>query len=502
MTSLNPSGAATTDAGSRLVSRRALLAGAGVVAAGAVGGSIWYERGRGTSALTVARWQARRGARYFIAHRGAGDVVPEHTVASYEAALGWGAQAIEVSTSSTADGVLICMHDLTYDRTTTGKGLIHAQPSSVLTGIGVTQPQLGPKWSSAPLTPIPLLDDILTRIGGRTVLCIEAKRDEDYDAVVAMIAKHGLRSSVVIKLFHRSTKISAAKAAGYPVFVYFGGADVSEQTIGAAARNLDHTRDCLVLPTTTTAGELPDAVVTAAVRTGVPTWVYPVHRRSEADRYYALGASGIVTSSVGYSSAVIAPTRSDNWSTGAVAAGQISRDPVGLGHAPLWRPGGVLTLARRNIGQHFLLLGQFSPVILPSYTIQFDARWDQLSKDPNANLTLAFGQPDDRYYQHRLGTSNGFHAIARIDGSLQLFRHQIGQPAGIQLGQSVPTPAPVPGQWMQFSLRVDPAGLTWRRSGGPLAGITVDDATPHGGYLHIGRSSDDGALSFRNFSVF
>ena len=65
----------------------------------------------------------RRKAPYFIAHRGTGDVVPEHTLPSYQTALDWGAQAIEISVVGTADDEVYCLHDLTLDRTTTETGL-------------------------------------------------------------------------------------------------------------------------------------------------------------------------------------------------------------------------------------------------------------------------------------------------------------------------------------------------------------------------------------------
>lgn len=495
------------DFGDRPVSRRALLGGGGLVAAGAVaGGSLWYERTGQASTLTVAQWQAERGAHYFIAHRGAGDVLPEHTLPAYEAALRWGAQAIEISTSATSDGVLICMHDLTYDRTTNGKGVIADQPSSVLTNIGVTQPQLGPKWARAPLTPIPRLDDVLRRLGARAVLCIEAKRDLDYDALVAMIDKHRLQRSVVIKLFHTSSKIAQAKAAGYPLFVYLGSSDLSSKTINSVAAGLDRARDCLVIPTTDRTGPVTDATVRTAVDTAIPTWVYPVHRRVEADRFFGLGVAGVITSSVGYSRQRIAPARSDDWASGAITAGQLSRDPSAPVFAPTWRTDGALTLAGHSIGQHFLCLGQLGKIgsDRARYTIQFDARWDQLPTDREANLSLAFGHADDSYYQHRLGLTAGYHAIQRATGSLELYRHVAGSTVGIQLASPVPTTAPAEGVWTHFTLQVDPTSITWRLGDNPTQSIVVDDDGSHGshlGYVHIGRSSDDGALSFRGLRV-
>ena len=53
-----------------------------------------------------------------IAHRGASAYAPEHTLAAYRLALTMGADFVEPDLQITRDGVLICMHDTTLERTT------------------------------------------------------------------------------------------------------------------------------------------------------------------------------------------------------------------------------------------------------------------------------------------------------------------------------------------------------------------------------------------------
>lgn len=53
-----------------------------------------------------------------IAHRGASFDAPEHTLAAYQLALRQGADFVEPDLQLTKDGVLICMHDSTLERTT------------------------------------------------------------------------------------------------------------------------------------------------------------------------------------------------------------------------------------------------------------------------------------------------------------------------------------------------------------------------------------------------
>lgn len=53
-----------------------------------------------------------------IAHRGASGYAPEHTLAAYELALKQGADFVEPDLQMTKDGVLVCLHDTSLERTT------------------------------------------------------------------------------------------------------------------------------------------------------------------------------------------------------------------------------------------------------------------------------------------------------------------------------------------------------------------------------------------------
>ena len=53
-----------------------------------------------------------------VAHRGASAYAPEHTIAAYRLALEQGADFVEQDLQISKDGVLVCLHDLTLERTT------------------------------------------------------------------------------------------------------------------------------------------------------------------------------------------------------------------------------------------------------------------------------------------------------------------------------------------------------------------------------------------------
>lgn len=58
------------------------------------------------------------GRKAVVAHRGASSYAPEHTIAAYTLAMQQRADFVEQDLAVTKDGVLVCIHDLTLERTT------------------------------------------------------------------------------------------------------------------------------------------------------------------------------------------------------------------------------------------------------------------------------------------------------------------------------------------------------------------------------------------------
>src|SRR5262245_8809484 len=58
------------------------------------------------------------GKKILVAHRGASSYAPEHTIAAYRLAIEQRADYVEQDLQITKDGVLVCLHDLTLERTT------------------------------------------------------------------------------------------------------------------------------------------------------------------------------------------------------------------------------------------------------------------------------------------------------------------------------------------------------------------------------------------------
>jgi glycerophosphoryl diester phosphodiesterase len=70
-----------------------------------------------------------------VAHRGASDTEPEHTLAAYLEAIEVGADALECDVRMTADGHLVCVHDRRVNRTSDGNGLVSTLELAQLEGL-------------------------------------------------------------------------------------------------------------------------------------------------------------------------------------------------------------------------------------------------------------------------------------------------------------------------------------------------------------------------------
>lgn len=493
------------------IPRRTLLtvgaaaAGGAVVGAGAMAAILKtpaVDPGRVSAKprVTFESWRASRQPPYYIAHRGAADVAPEHTLPGYQTALEWGAEAIEISVVRSSDNEIFCLHDLSLDRTTNATGAAALKSGSAMAEARVRVPRLGPRWAGSNMPRLPKLQEVLDVLGGHAVLCIEAKDDSAYPAMVKIIETAGLRDTVMIKLPGTAVdRMKVAKGAEYPIFAYFGNpSEVSTKGIVRLGKQLSPETDAMILPSRTTKGSFSTDLIRKAVDTGIPVWLAPVHRRHEVKSFGRLGVEGFVSPDLGYLTRAEPVQRVDKWESGGLATGELTLEPTVEAYGLHWEEEGAIGLDLRN-RPAFLMLGEFCPIETLSYRISFDAAFDPLPTDTWQHLSIAFGHADDRYYQHRLGNANGFHAQLRADGSMNLYAHVEGDPNGQPLTPTRATPPLKAGLWSRLTLDVTPEVIRWSRDDGGF--VEARDARFRGGYFHIGRSGTDGKLKIRNLSV-
>jgi glycerophosphoryl diester phosphodiesterase len=190
---------------------------------------------------------------WVIAHRGASAYAPENTVPAFTKAIAQGATFVEIDVQRTKDGVIVCLHDLTLDRTTdvaqrfpdrarpTGTPAADNAPRFWLedfTSDEVRQLDAG-RWFDEDFadTRIPTFAETIAAVRGRTGLYIELKAPERYPGIERQILDelktHGLdrqnadpSTPILIQSFtDASLERFAALESGLPIHLLFSVRD-------------------------------------------------------------------------------------------------------------------------------------------------------------------------------------------------------------------------------------------------------------------------------------
>ncbi|MDP2792273.1 MAG: glycerophosphodiester phosphodiesterase family protein, partial [Rectinemataceae bacterium] len=137
---------------------------------------------------------------HWQAHRGGGlHDRPDNTIAAFEYA--WGLGGIpEADVQPTRDGVLVCLHDATLERTTDAAGALARIPVAELEYASVSGLDAGSRFSSGYAGQrVPRLADVLALMEGHPEreIYLDLKM-EDLDRLAALIDRHGLSGRVYV----------------------------------------------------------------------------------------------------------------------------------------------------------------------------------------------------------------------------------------------------------------------------------------------------------------
>jgi glycerophosphoryl diester phosphodiesterase len=105
-----------------------------------------------------------------VGHRGTIIWGPENTIAAFKAAIGMGADAVEMDVRNTKDGKLILMHDATLDRTTNCSGQISQKTWNEIKNCKVLPILPGIQSDN-----IPTFSAALSALKGKTVIDLDVK---------------------------------------------------------------------------------------------------------------------------------------------------------------------------------------------------------------------------------------------------------------------------------------------------------------------------------------
>ena len=196
---------------------------------------------------------AQYSKKTLVAHRGASAYAPEHTLAAYRLAMAQGADFVEQDLAVTKDGVLICLHDASLERTTNVEELFPGRVSTQTIEGKTRKAWLANDFTLAEIKTldagswfdpkfkdekIVTFDEAVALIKGKAGLFPELKTPEIYagrdvkfeELVAAALDKHGLRgpkadpkTPIILQTFgEASARKLAEMKIGVPVVLLIG----------------------------------------------------------------------------------------------------------------------------------------------------------------------------------------------------------------------------------------------------------------------------------------
>ena len=225
-----------------------------------------------------------------FAHRGACRVAPENTLHAFEAAIGLGADGVELDVQYSSDGKLVVIHNPRLEETTSGAGRVTAHTFEELRGLDAGS-HFGPQFAG---TPLPSLQEVLDLLKGRLLINIEIKAFElastlGHD-VVAAVRERDMADQVVISSFNPFALRRAKRAGPEIECALLTAADLAGWMRWELTRRFS--RGDGIHPEHT----MVDAAYMAwARKRRLPVRVWTVNEVADIQRMIALGVDTIIT---------------------------------------------------------------------------------------------------------------------------------------------------------------------------------------------------------------
>ncbi|HEY6513530.1 MAG TPA: glycerophosphodiester phosphodiesterase [Burkholderiaceae bacterium] len=238
--------------------------------------------------MTAAPWPFP----LWIAHRGAGKLAPENTLAAFRLGASFGHTAFECDVKLSADGVPFLLHDDTLERTTSGQGVAGERDWAELSRLDAG------RWHSAafagePIASLEAVAAFCTANG--CLLDLEIKPSPGTDADTGRTVGQWVRrlwrgTPVLLSSFKPQALMGARETAPeLPRALLL-------DTLWPGRMEMAASLDCVAVITNHT---LMDAALLAQVHAaGQRALVYTVNDTARARELIALGIDGIVTDAV------------------------------------------------------------------------------------------------------------------------------------------------------------------------------------------------------------
>lgn len=216
------------------------ILGAGYCEVRSGGASRWLRRTDNDSSIGVTELATGKSDIHFQAHRGGGaNEAPDNTIAADRYA--WRLGGIpEADIRTTADGVIVCLHDETLARTTNAPEPVKNQPVAALSYREICTWDAAVHFEGAfQAQRVPTLDAVFSEMAGypERMIYLDLK-DVDLDALGLLIDRYGINEQIIFA-HHVQENCRRMKeiAPGVRSMLWIGGSRQQIRQRYAAARD-------------------------------------------------------------------------------------------------------------------------------------------------------------------------------------------------------------------------------------------------------------------------
>jgi glycerophosphoryl diester phosphodiesterase len=242
--------------------------------------------------------QARWPSPVPIAHRGSRLLWPENTLRAFSGALELGYRHLETDLHLTADGVLVCIHDHTVDRTTDGTGEVASFTLTELKALDAGYRHAGD--GGFPFRgqgiDVPTFEEVVTAFP-EAHFVVDLKVDGLAAPLAELVERLGLHERLLVGAFSDERLDEFRRLTGGEVATSTGPL-LSRLWVltSRVGRGGGGEAQALQLPTQLRGVRVVDEkLVKAAHDAGLQVHVWTVNRKEEMIRLLALGVDGLVT---------------------------------------------------------------------------------------------------------------------------------------------------------------------------------------------------------------
>lgn len=225
-----------------------------------------------------------------IAHRGSRELWPENTMVAFQGAVDLGYRWLETDLHLSSDGVVMCIHDGTVDRTTDRRG-----PVAGFEAAELEKMDAGRSHRQTGRPGVPRLEEVLS-IFPDLALIVDLKEDGLEQALFDLLVRLSAIDRVVVGSFSDRRLRRFRSVSDGAVLTSAGPSAVLRTRLTPAGRTVRRVADALQIPEVFGRMRIVDpGLIDRARQAGMATHVWTVNAVEDMNRLLDWGVDGIIT---------------------------------------------------------------------------------------------------------------------------------------------------------------------------------------------------------------